>query len=313
MSETGPNSSVQGKAIQAQQAIAEGQPTRLNAGDLARILNVNDDDANRYSIGRILKHAGFEVEDAATGQEALRRIRNIPDLVILDVQLPDIDGFEVCRRIKNDPASKSIPVLHLSAKYVRDSDRMQGIESGADAYLALPVEQPELLSTVRNLIRLRDAQRTISASARRVAELEKELAGLEHLAAGPSTSVTSRSYGVVPLQEGQPELFKELIVACERLLEIALHHSQYRVEPERIETVRALSDRFGLLRAGPRDVIDIYSAALKQKTANSPDSKAKIYIEEGRLLVLELMGHLVSFYRSAACVPVRRGPPGEVK
>ncbi len=219
------------------------------AQEAAHILNVNNDEANRCAIGRILKLAGFEVAEAASGGEALRQLANRPDLVILDVQLPDIDGFEVCRRIKNDPATKSIPVLHLSANSIREIDRTHALGSGPDGFLVLPVEQPELLSTVRNLLRLRDAQRTIVASAKRVEELEKELTVLEQLAAGPATPVTSRSYGTVPLREAEPGLLQELIGTCCRLFDAALHRTQYRAEPELIDTVRALSDQFGFLRA----------------------------------------------------------------
>jgi DNA-binding response OmpR family regulator len=300
-------------AESAHQVLADEQLTNARPHESARILNVNENDANRHAIGRILKLAGFDVVEAATGAEALRHVANRADLVILDVLLPDIDGFEVCRRIKNDPLTKSIPVLHLSARHIRERERAPDLESGADGFLVLPVEQPELLSTVRNLLRLRDAQRAMMASARRVEELEKELAGLEQLAAAPLTPVTSRSYGTVPLREAQPKMFQELIGGFEQLFDLALQRTQYRVGAEVLDTVQALSDRLGFLRAGPRDVIDIYSAALKRKTAGAPVPRARAFIEEGRLLVLELMGHLVSYYRSAACAPVRRAPAGEFK
>jgi DNA-binding response OmpR family regulator len=277
----------------------------------ARILNVNDDEANRYSVSRILKHAGFEVMEAANGAEALRQVETRPDLVILDVHLPDLNGFDVCRRIKRNDSTRSIPVLHLSAKHVQETDRVHGIESGADGYLCLPVEQPELLSSVRNLLRLRNAQRTVVANAQRIESLEKELFALEKLSASPPTPITSRSYGALPLRESHAAEFEALIAGCVRLLEAALEKQQYKGSPEDVETVRAMSDRLGFLRAGPRDVIDIYSSALKLRTASVSASRAKGYVEEGRLLVLELMGHLVSYYRSAACAPVRRAPAGE--
>jgi CheY-like chemotaxis protein len=84
------------------------------------ILNVDDDDASRYATSRILRQAGFEIIEAATGAEALRLAKENPDLVILDVNLPDMDGFEVCERIKADPATSLIPVLHLSAVHMND-------------------------------------------------------------------------------------------------------------------------------------------------------------------------------------------------
>jgi PAS domain S-box-containing protein len=122
------------------------------------ILVVDDDEAKRYTIAHVLRRAGFLTREAATGEEGLRMAAEGPDLIVLDVKLPDIDGFEVCRRIKADPATASIPVLQLSATFVSTDDRVQGLDSGADGYLTQIVEPPELLATVRALIRARKAE-----------------------------------------------------------------------------------------------------------------------------------------------------------
>jgi PAS domain S-box-containing protein len=122
------------------------------------ILNVDDDDANRYAVSRTLRQEGFEVIEAANGAEALRLVRANPDLVILDVNLPDIDGFEVCQRTKTDPATALIPVLMLSATYTDDQFRVIGLESGAEGYLTQPVESTVLLAYVKALLRARQAE-----------------------------------------------------------------------------------------------------------------------------------------------------------
>ena len=122
------------------------------------ILVVDDDEVKRYTLTRILARAGFEVIEALTGAEALRLVRRMPDLIVLDVQLPDIDGREVCRRLKADPETASIPVLHISATYVESEDKVAGLESGADGYLTDVVEPLELLATVRALLRTRHAE-----------------------------------------------------------------------------------------------------------------------------------------------------------
>jgi PAS domain S-box-containing protein len=123
------------------------------------ILNVDDAEAQRYAVARTLEGAGFTVWHAATGQEALEKVARLPDMVILDVKLPDINGFEVCRRIKANPETALIPVLHQSAMYVDSRFRVTGLEGGADAYLVHPIEPEELLATVRALLRLRRAER----------------------------------------------------------------------------------------------------------------------------------------------------------
>jgi DNA-binding response OmpR family regulator len=123
-----------------------------------KILHVDDDEGSRYAVSRSLRKAGFEVVEAATGQQALDRVGDNPDLVVLDVRLPDIDGFEVCRRIKADPATADLPVLHLSASFTSGTDKATGLDAGADAYLVRPVEPVELVATVNALLRQKQAE-----------------------------------------------------------------------------------------------------------------------------------------------------------
>ena len=90
------------------------------------ILVVDDNEVKRYTLEHILRKGGFRIRSASSGEEALAMMSTKPDLIVLDVQLPDIDGFEVCRRIKADPVTSSIPVLHVSATYVDSEDRILG-------------------------------------------------------------------------------------------------------------------------------------------------------------------------------------------
>ena len=146
------------------------------------ILHVDDDEANRYAVTRSLTKAGFAVEEAADASSALQKVARRPDLVILDVRLPDMDGFEVCRRIKADPTSASIPVLHLSASAISSEDKAYGLNGGADAYLVRPVEPVELLATVNALLRTRRAEAALEEAnsqlqaARAAAETARDAA-----------------------------------------------------------------------------------------------------------------------------------------
>lgn len=131
----------------------------------ARILNVDDHDAGRYARTRFLTRAGFLVEEARTGAEALESVRSVaPDLVLLDINLPDIDGFEVCRRIKADPDTARIAVVFLSAARLADLDVVAGLEHGGDNYLREPVDPAVLVATVRALLRERDVQEALVRS-----------------------------------------------------------------------------------------------------------------------------------------------------
>jgi PAS domain S-box-containing protein len=124
------------------------------------ILVVDDNPATSYATARVLKGAGFRVLEAATGLDAVALAEKEPiDLVVLDVNLPDIDGFEVCRRLRSMEHVARTPVIHLSATFVKDVDKVQGLEVGADGYLTHPVEPPVLIATVRAFLRARQAER----------------------------------------------------------------------------------------------------------------------------------------------------------
>jgi PAS domain S-box-containing protein len=99
------------------------------------------------------------VREASTGAEALRLASEQPDLIILDINLPDLNGRDVCQRLKANPETASIPVMHLSASFVDSEHRAEGLESGADGYLTYPVESRELVANVEALLRMRRAER----------------------------------------------------------------------------------------------------------------------------------------------------------
>lgn len=118
------------------------------------ILNVDDNEAGRYAVTRILRHAGYRVVEAATGAEVMAQLEKEPiQLVILDINLPDTSGLELCSSMKDHPRYARIPVLHLTATYVMSMDLLE--ESRADGYLMQPVEPAALLANVRALIRAR--------------------------------------------------------------------------------------------------------------------------------------------------------------
>jgi len=128
------------------------------------ILVVDDNPPTRYSTSRVLRSAGFEVVEAATGREALLKASRNPDLIILDVNLPDIDGFEICRILRSTTLTARTPVIHLSATFVNDVAKVQGLEAGADGYLTHPIEPPVLIATVNAFLRTRLAEEAMRAS-----------------------------------------------------------------------------------------------------------------------------------------------------
>lgn len=131
------------------------------------VLVVDDNPATRYSTARVLRAAGFQTAEAASGSEALARIAQGVSGVVLDVHLPDIDGFEICRILRGKADNATLPVVHLSAEFVRNEDKVMGLNAGADAYLVHPVEPAVLVATLQALIRARTAEDQLRRSERR--------------------------------------------------------------------------------------------------------------------------------------------------
>ena len=130
-------------------------PRAMAQRKLPWVLVVDDNEANRYAVGRILRTAGFETSEASNGRQALELARTNPDVIVLDVNLPDVDGYEVVRELRASPATAMIPILHLSASFMRDEDRVFGLDNGANAYLTHPIEPTVFIATIRSLLRMR--------------------------------------------------------------------------------------------------------------------------------------------------------------
>ena len=117
-----------------------------------RVLLVDDRGENRYVLSRILQNAGFAVEECATGMQALDIVRSLPDAVILDVKLPDISGYEVCRGIKSDPVTRSVPVLLTSATFGQNDGPSEIARVGAEGFLSHPFVPADVVEKVRKIM-----------------------------------------------------------------------------------------------------------------------------------------------------------------
>jgi class 3 adenylate cyclase len=149
--------------------------------DAARILVVDDTPSNVKLLADVLTARGYAVATAASGAEALATIaRDAPDLVLLDVMMPGMSGYDVCRRIRETPATAMLPVVMITA-LDPGQERVKGIEAGADDFLSKPVNQAEVLARVRSLLRIKvlhdeltDLNRTLEARVEaQVGQLER--------------------------------------------------------------------------------------------------------------------------------------------
>jgi len=140
-----------------------------------RILIVDDDESGRYAWARLLRDAGhtvFEASRLIDGEVLLREC--MPELVVLDVHLPDGNGIELTRRLKADDDLRAIMVLQMSASFVQDTDQVRGLEAGADTYLTEPTSPGVFLATVRALLRLSRAERGLKAALAKEQEAREE-------------------------------------------------------------------------------------------------------------------------------------------
>lgn len=166
-----------------------------------RVLVVDDEDdlleLLRYNITR----EGYQVTCVASGEEALRSVRrNAPDLIVLDVMLPSIDGLEVCRRLKSESKTRDIPIIMLTAKS-EEGDIVAGLEHGADDYIAKPFSPRVLLARVKALLRRRDTERDTTI---RVHELSIHPGRHEAILAGTPLELTYTEFALLQFLAKRP-------------------------------------------------------------------------------------------------------------
>jgi diguanylate cyclase (GGDEF)-like protein len=153
--------------------------THLNGvvrpAEAARVLMVDDNPRNLQVLGTILKREGYELIVAVDGRQAINAARRTrPDLILMDVMMPVMNGFEACRRIHEDPALRDIPLIFLSARS-ETGDLLQGFEAGAVDYVTKPFNQAELLARVRTHIELRRSRMALEAAYTELAATHRQL------------------------------------------------------------------------------------------------------------------------------------------
>ena len=144
-----------------------------------KILVVDDDPDILLATARVIQKAGFSVIKASTGSEALRKAKeNKPDLIFLDVILPDAEGPELCKQIKTDPFFQGTFVVLISGKKIASDDQADGLDVGADGYIARPISNRELTARTRAMVRILIAERERD---RLIAELKEALSKVKTL------------------------------------------------------------------------------------------------------------------------------------
>ena len=223
-----------------------------------RILVVDDEAAIRETVGYALRGEGYEVSDAADGEEALEVARsNGFDVLILDLMLPKLSGVEVCRRLR---AESDVPILLLTAKDA-EVDRVLGLEAGADDYVTKPFSMAELVSRVRAILRRRQLDRSAAAGGivYRVGGLTLDLVRYGAQVDGRAVNLTRSEFKLLTLLAAEPErvfsrreimqhLWESSYVGDQRACDIHVSNIRRKIErdpahPERLLTVRGVGYR----------------------------------------------------------------------
>jgi two-component system sensor histidine kinase/response regulator len=208
------------------------------------IVNVDDHEPARYARSRLLRKAGFEVVDAATGGAALEAVKSArPDLVLLDVHLPDINGIEVCRRIKQHPDYSSVIVLQISASAISAPSATAALNAGADSYLIEPIDADVLVASIRALLRLRNAEQQLATSNSALLDANVRLVQLNE--ALQSSNADLETFAYVASHDLQEPL--RTIMSCAQLLERSMTGRLDADQQELLDFVVDGARRMGLL------------------------------------------------------------------
>ncbi|MGB0384652.1 MAG: response regulator [Ardenticatenaceae bacterium] len=217
------------------------------------------------------------------------------DVILLDLSLPDTQGLKTLVRLRE--SAVGLPIIVLTGTD-DESVAIQAVQLGAQDYLVKGRVSSDLLVRAIRYAIERQLLLAQLEQTRQREQQESEFRSLVKLSTPAKTSVTAQLFGLVPLRQGEPHLFKELIERYAELLERSLEQQAFKVDYNISHEIRAISQELGFLKAGPRDLIEIHTLALQKKTSRATPAKGQAYLQEGRMMLLELMGYLLAFYRN---------------
>ncbi|ACB54062.1 two-component response regulator, NarL subfamily [Crocosphaera subtropica ATCC 51142] len=251
---------------------------------------------SRSEHSSLAKGLTFPITSATTLTESLKSLEAQKfDVILLDLDLPDSQGLDTLIKLRGKAAN--IPII-VEMDEQREGKVVESFQLGADGYLQIKTLDSNLLIHEIRLSIERQKYRAKINKQQEEMRQAQEFADLDDLIkASRETSVTARLFGAYPLKESLPDVFMELTEAYGKLLELSLEQRMFKVDYNISEQLRILGDKLGFLKASPRDAIEIHTKVLKEKSQDVTVAKAQAYVAEGRLMILELMGYLASFYR----------------
>lgn len=280
----------------------------------ARVLIVDDNRQNRMLLEVALQADGYQLESASSGAEALQAVaRQTPDVILLDVRMPGIDGYEVARRLKSQPDTRHIPIIMVTALHDQEA-RLQGLECGADDFLSKPVDRAELRVRVKNLVRLKAFQEEtlrfkddflshVSHELRSPLTAIKQFSSILLAGLAGELNPEQREYQEIVLRN-----IHQLQAMIDDLLEVTrLETGKLTIEPEAVSCAEAVADSFDTLRA---------TAALRgiALTSDIPASLPSLCADPTRVrqMLIILLDNAIKFSHSGGTVHTTlRACPGD--
>jgi signal transduction histidine kinase len=267
---------------------------------VGKVMVVDDEPQNRELLRDMLHASGHSVVEARDGEEALKRVQEtLPDVVLLDLMMPRIDGFEVCRCLKRDPATAPVPVLLVTSVTDRES-RLIGIRSGANDFLSKPIDREDLLLRVRNAIVAKRLFDQLQQSYERLQQLEVLRDNLTHMIVHDLRSPLTGILASIQLLETTTD--GRLTAEEQRYLRTALSSTTMLTDlVSSILDVNRLEAGEMPLRFGPCDLRKVISEAvkhfelraqLKQIQLNVSSEKTLVHCDE--VIVGRIVGNLLN-------------------
>ncbi|MCA9472475.1 MAG: response regulator [Nitrospirales bacterium] len=260
-----------------------------------RLLLIEDDPEDVLILKRLLQETNGQawLQTESTVEDGLLYLQSEkPDVILLDLFLPDSRGLDTFQQLHDDFAS--IPIIVLTGH----TDEELGVEAlkiGAQDFLTKGDFNSQMLGrSIRYAI---ERHQLKMLAKQRQDQAEAELQALFRLVKHRENQVTTEQYAEPLIEDSSPALFHHVKHQFVQTLERALEEQKYKTESQVSSNLNRIAQRLGTLHAGPRDVVNVYRAALQELTTSSQPEKARAYVEEGRMLVLRLMGEVLSYYR----------------
>ncbi len=267
-----------------------------------KILLIEDDESFNYYLRELLQeYRGhfpiFEIECVKRLSMGMDRI-GVGDIdgVLLDLYLPDSKGIDTLKALINK--TLQIPIIVVT-ELSDEKTAIEAVKVGAQDYLVKSNINTDILmrSLWYSVERKRAEVNKDNENSKRIKSLEKELQSYKQSFDSKLNTVTTEFVGIKSFKDSLPETFSEAVNLFEEVLELSMQKRIFRTEADISEKLHMIADEIGFFKGGPKDVMDIYNTSMAKKTQSTTREKNQIYFEEGRLLVLQLMGYLAMYYR----------------